>query len=222
MLPLTLATYVLLGAGLLFSVIELGLAAYGVSLFGQSYECVTGYSGYNVETGTCKTPVPGIISFLIFVSLWTMGVTTFFLVFPFLQARKANVSHERLNKWLVPLHIGLLFLTFVFWLAGFADVAAIIGGLNVGGVIAAVEAFGVLNWLIYMALFILSILTAVNVLTHDLPGWQPISRNHGTAATPAAGYNSGVPTYDNAASEGGPHHIINEEPKNDATPEMIA
>lgn len=146
MLPLTIATYSLLGTGLVFAIIELGLTAYGLSYWdGNTYACGENYDGYEVTVTYCKTTAPAIISFLVFTSLWTMLATPFALVYPWYQARRADVSHENLNKWLAPVFIVLFFLTFVFWLAGFADIAYLTGGL-VGDIDAAILAFGVLNW----------------------------------------------------------------------------
>lgn len=72
-----------------------------------------------------------------------------------------------------------------------------------------------------MALFILAILTVVNVVPHDLPGWQPLTTRSGPGTTDAPGtYNSGAPTYN--AVPVAEHHIINEEPKNNGAPEMVA
>ena len=150
MLPLTITIFALVGTGILFSIIDLGLSAYAASAYSSSYDC-SYYSGnpYDGTSGivsaTCKGKVPAAISFLLFTSLWTLLVSPFTLVFPWLQARKASVSHESLNKWLSPLLIVLFSLTWVFWLSAFADIAT----YNIafaGPIIQAAVAFAVLNW----------------------------------------------------------------------------
>lgn len=220
MLPLTITIFALVGTGILFSIIDLGLSAYGASVAGKSYDCSydsgNPYDGtYGVVSATCKGTVPAAISFLLFTSLWTLIVGPFTLVYPWLQARKASVSHESLNRWLSPVIIALFFLTWVFWLSSFADIAT----YNIvysGSIIQAAVAFAVLNWLIFTAVFVLTVILACGILAHDLPGFQPLrTNNRNVAAGP-------TPTYNNSAPMTQDHHIINEEPKNQGYPEMTA
>lgn len=144
MLPLTIATYSLLGTGLAFGIIELGLSAYAVSQTDKTYECYTD-NGFGETIGTCKETVPSVFIYYLFVSIWTFLTTPFALAYPAMQARKAGGSSL---TWLGPVLIGLSFLTSVFWLAAFADLTNLTDGYlsYAGGVIQAMVAFGVLNW----------------------------------------------------------------------------
>jgi len=209
MLPLTIATYSLLGTGLAFGLIELGLSAYAVSQTDKTYECYTD-NGFEETIGTCKETVPSVFIYYLFVSIWTLITTPFALAIPAIQSRNGGGSSS--NTWLAPVLIFRNFLTFVFWLAAFADLTNLTDGYlsYAGGVIQAMVAFGVLNWLIFMTLFILGILTAVDVLSHDLPGWQPMTSRQRSSN---ANYD-GAPSYNIAAAH--------QEPKNETAPEMVA
>jgi hypothetical protein len=142
MFPLTIASYSLLGTGLGFGIIELGLSAYAVSKTDQTYECYTDEG----TIGTCKETVPSVFIFYLFVSIWTLLTTPATIIFPWMLYRQAGGSSS--NTWLGPVMIAKNFLTSVFWLAAFADLTNLTDGYlsYAGGVIQAMVAFGVLNW----------------------------------------------------------------------------
>jgi hypothetical protein len=207
MFPLTIATYSLLGTGLGFGIIELGLSAYAVSKTDRTYECYTDQG----TIGTCKETVPSVFIFYLFVSIWTLITTPATLILPWKWSQQTGSSSS--NTLLGSIMLAKNFLTAIFWLAAFADLANLTDGYlsYAGGVIQAMVAFGVLNWLIFMTLFILGILAVTGVLRHDLLGWQPmISPRQGSSNA----HYDGAPSYNTAAAH--------QEPKNETAPEMVA
>lgn len=224
MLPPTLATFALLGAGLVFAIIELGLGAYVEAKSTIDYR-------YRNSTYHYKIHLSPVWPYLLFTSIWTILTTPFAVAYPFLQSRKAQVSQEALNRWLAPVLLSLYFVTLVFWMAAFADIANVYQatagldawaglGVYLGVAIAvphAALAFGVLAWLVYTAIFILTILAVCNVLPHDLPGYQPLVASSGDV-----NMSTSAPTYHNPVPMSQDHHIIHQEAKNDAVPEMVA
>ena len=134
MLVVDIAILALLGTALVFSIIELGLSAYVVSLTDRSY---------NYGYGTYRTETPGEYAFLLFDSLWTLLVVGVLAALDFFGARRGGVS--RPYPWLGWATLALNFLTWVFWLAGFAALAAFFGG-NPRGVGGALLAFAVMLW----------------------------------------------------------------------------
>jgi hypothetical protein len=145
MLALHIALYVLLGTALLFAIVELGLSAYVVSGYSGSFEEYT-CNGFSCGYQTVKVSTPGILAFLVFVSLWTMIVSVAAAVLPWFYARKGNVT-SKLNMILGISTIVVYFITSVFWLACFADIVTIFGAGNVySDYLNAVVAFAVLLW----------------------------------------------------------------------------
>lgn len=146
MLALDIALLALLGTALVFSIIELGLSAYTVSLHwvhAYTYEDGNGYPEYGYRNGS----PPGEVSFLLFDSLWSMLVCVFLIVFPLVVGRKNNaLSSHNSNKWLTPVTLTLTSLTMVFWLAGFAALAHLYHGADVTDLAAALLAFPILLW----------------------------------------------------------------------------
>ncbi|KAJ5392638.1 hypothetical protein N7509_008128 [Penicillium cosmopolitanum] len=183
MLALHTALYVLLGTALVFAIVELGLSAYVVSGYSgnaEEWSCDAFTCGYH----TVKVSTPGILAFLVFVSLWTMIVSVAAAVLPWFYARKGNVT-SKLNMTLGISTIVVYFITSVFWLACFADIVTIFGAGNVyNDYLNAVVAFAVLLWLIFVALVILTILTAVGVLVSSWPGHQNMRQNRTSGTAP--------------------------------------
>lgn len=125
-----LAILGLMATILVFSIIELGLSAYAVSVTDGTYY------GYRRHT-------PGEYAFLLFNSLWTLLVVGALAVLDFLSGRKGGIS--RPYPWLGWATLGLTFITWVFWLAGFSALAAFFGG-NPQGTAGALLAFAVMLW----------------------------------------------------------------------------
>jgi hypothetical protein len=137
MLALNIILYALLGTSLVFAIIELGLSAYVTSI--SSGTVYDGYYYYDLKP-------PAIVIFLVFSSIWTILVTIAALVLPWYYARKGLVS-AKLNTILAATFVAVYFVTMVFWLACFADLANLVGGyVNIDSYYSAVLAFGVLLW----------------------------------------------------------------------------
>jgi len=117
-----LVLLVLLCTALVFSIIELGLSADAVDL---SIGASVAHDRF---------------SFIVFCSVWTLLLASFFIFFPYFSLRRDT---ERL---LAPLNIALNAVTMIFWLAGFAAVADLFGGGNPQGVAGALLAFAVMLW----------------------------------------------------------------------------
>ena len=154
-----LAILCLLATILVFSVIELGLSAWAVSVTDNRR-----YYGYRSET-------PGEYSFLLFASLWTLLVVGVLGVLDFLSARKGGIS--RPYPWLGWATLVLNFITWVFWLAGFSALAAFFGG-NPRGTLGALLAFAVMLWCVHS-------LSPANAPTNTRPG---SSSPHLSSSTP--------------------------------------
>jgi hypothetical protein len=125
-----LAILGLLGTILVFSIIELGLSAWAVSVTDGTYY------GRRYDS-------PGEFGFLLFASLWTLLVVGVLTVLEFLGGRKGGVSHR--FSWLGWATLATNFVTWVFWLAGFSALAAFYGG-NPRGAAGALLAFAVMLW----------------------------------------------------------------------------
>jgi hypothetical protein len=144
MLALHLTLYALLGAGLVFAVIELGLVAYTISTIDTTEEIPVydGFGDISYETVHIKTP--DVLSFLLFCAVWTLVVGGAALVLPVFFRRRGQ---HGFNPWFAPLLIVIYFMTWVFWLAGFADLANLLGGwISDTAFGSAIVAFGVLEW----------------------------------------------------------------------------
>jgi len=146
MLALHIVLYVLLGTSLTFSIIELGLAGYGTSLYSGNQE-VASYNYYGGLTySTVHVSPPAILIFVLFACCWSMLVCTAALVLPWYYSRKEFVT-PKLNATLGISTIVVYFVTSVFWLASFADIVAELGGGgSVYDIVNAVIAFAVLLW----------------------------------------------------------------------------
>jgi hypothetical protein len=132
------------GTALVLTIVELGLVAYLVWGFGQTFTIPTYTYGIGYTYETFQGTVPPSIAFLMFNSVWTLLVTAAALAVPILFHRR-NAAHH--NSWLAPTLIAVYFVTWVFWLAGFADLATILGPyVNYSAYMDAVLAFGILLW----------------------------------------------------------------------------
>ncbi|OKL62542.1 hypothetical protein UA08_02735 [Talaromyces atroroseus] len=189
MLLLSLILISLLGTALAFSLVELGMVAYGVHYYDQS-ETIEYYCGY-LETcnETIHGHVPDVVSFLMFCAVWSVLATAVAIWLP-LWFHRRDAHHH--NRWLAPGLIAVYFVTWVFWLAGFADLANIIGTAGTG-IIAAILAFAILNWIVYMALFIFSFLAIFDVMTGEWPGYLVMRSRSATDAPAAPAAYTGAP-----------------------------
>ena len=146
MLALHIALYALLGTCFLFSVVELGLCAYVASVWSGTrsvgyYEPFAGYVSKNVDVST-----PGILAFLIFSACWSILVAVAAVVLPWFYTGKGFVT-AKLNAILGVVFAVVYFVTWVFWLACFADIASMLGGFtSYNNYLNAVIAFAVLLW----------------------------------------------------------------------------
>ncbi|RVX68816.1 hypothetical protein B0A52_07471 [Exophiala mesophila] len=153
--------FALLGVALVWSIIELGLSAYAVDVTWRS-------SVANSRFG-----------FLVFASLWTILVTAFFILFPMFSRRSGGGEARCMS----PLTLVLNAVTMIFWLAGFAAVADMYISAP-GGTTGAILAFGVMLWLIFLALLVLNVLAAFGILRSDRLGHGRLTG--GKSAPPAA------------------------------------
>ncbi|OJJ51776.1 hypothetical protein ASPZODRAFT_127907 [Penicilliopsis zonata CBS 506.65] len=186
MLALHITLAALLGTALVFGIIELGLVAYGVSLYTKSYtveEC-TLYSCYDEHV---HGSAPAITIFMLFSAIWTVLGTVVAAVLPWWYAEKKRVLvTKQMNQGCFAGLIIFYFVTMVFWLASFADIASILDGeTSVFDIINAIIAFAVLLWLVFMALFILTILAVCDVLKSEWPGYLSLKETSATTTTPA-------------------------------------
>ena len=150
MLALHIALYAITGTCFAFSVIELGLCAYVVAVFTGSrtesyYDFLTG----NEVSQTVHVSTPGILAFLVFSAVWSMLVSVVGLGLPSLLTSKGKAT-VKLNSILGVIFAVLYGVTWVFWLACFADIAANLDGItSYNDYLNAVIAFAVLLWYIY-------------------------------------------------------------------------
>lgn len=132
--------YALLGTAFVFAVIELGLSAYTQSLF----ESASRYSYY--------TAAPPVVGLLIFASILTMLVTGSALFVPWFFASRGPLSRS-FKTIMSIVHVGTYFVTMVFWLAGFADLANIMGpNVGMSRHADAMLAFAILLWYVHVPL----------------------------------------------------------------------
>lgn len=149
MLALHIALFALLGSSLVLSVVQLGLTAYVVTFWGgtrrqYSYSLSDGYSYRTIRAST-----PEILAFLVFVACWSILVTIAGLVLPWFYTRKGTTT----GKLNTILGIGFAVaygVTMVFWLAGFGDLVAKLGGASSSDYVNAVIAFAVILWLVLL------------------------------------------------------------------------
>ncbi|KPI43175.1 uncharacterized protein AB675_6857 [Cyphellophora attinorum] len=184
-----LALIPLYGLALLFSIIELGISAYAVSLWD--------------DNRFTRNHTPSEYSFLLFASIWTILALVVVGLLDFLR-------HGRYS-WLGWAVLGLNFVTWIFWLSGFAALAAFFGG-TATGTAGALLAFAVMLWyviiwrsahrarpgpvtyvedsnltlthltpnrLIFTAILILNALTAFSVLRSERHSHRPLFSREG-------------------------------------------
>lgn len=141
----------LLGTALAFSFIQLGLLAHAISILNQVVEVPVYDYGFGFTYETTKIGTPAIIAFLMFAAVWSILVSAAALGLPLFFHSKGQ---HACNAWLAPALIAVYFVTWVFWLAGFADLAAVVGDSLVGSpYIDAIIAFGVLLWWEYIYIY---------------------------------------------------------------------
>lgn len=145
----------LLAISLVFAIIELGLSAYIVSVwttttaysvYDPNYAGL-GYGGYDFYTTTSRSSAPDPINFLLFTSLWTILIVPACLAILFLNQSKRTFCTDSAGqpaKWLTPATLALNGVTMVFWLAGFAALADLLGGNAPQGLVGALLAFAVM------------------------------------------------------------------------------
>ena len=134
MLPTDLTILILLVSGLTFSIIELGLSAYIISVL-DTYSTYNGYGNI----------VPGWLAFLLFASLWTIVRTLFRLIRLIRRTkRSAYDAGSQPAKWVPILTLVINAVTMIFWLAGFAAYASLLGGFAPTGIYGALLAFAVM------------------------------------------------------------------------------
>ncbi|KAJ5413590.1 hypothetical protein N7465_005895 [Penicillium sp. CMV-2018d] len=190
MLALNIVLYSLLGTSLVFAIIELGLSAFITAAYSGMQEIQTwsAYSGYSYSQVNVKPPA--ILIFLVFSSVWTILVVVGALVLPWYYTRKDFVT-AKLNTVLAAIFVAIYFITMVFWLACFADLASLLGGgTSINPYYNAILAFGVLLWLLFVALVVFTILAMCGVLVSDWAGYQSLKKENGvgvhqTTASPA-------------------------------------
>lgn len=145
MIALHIALYTILATSLVFAVIELGLCAYVATFYGGTYQkyyynASGGYSYQDVKVST-----PSIVAFLIFSAVWTILITPGGVVLSWFYTRK-GVS-EKISTILGIVFAVVYFVTMVFWLACFADIASYLDGFtSFNDYYNAVIAFAVLLW----------------------------------------------------------------------------
>ena len=146
MLVLHYILYALLGTGIAFAIIELGLSAYVAAIWGGTYEAAYWDPVLGYEYGQVHVSTPGILIFLVFASCWTILISAAALLLPWFYTRKASVRTS-MNAILGVGLAAVYFATMVFWLACFADIATMLGGgTSLSSYLNAVIAFAVLLW----------------------------------------------------------------------------
>ncbi|KAF7714013.1 Uncharacterized protein PECH_000539 [Penicillium ucsense] len=187
MIVLHVALFAILGTCLVFSIIELGLTAFVVSFFGGTHQEETWdpYSGYSLTDVHYSTP--GILSLMLFSAIWSILVSIAAVVLPWTYTRKGVPASRKLNTILGVSFIVTFFVTSVFWLACFADIAAQLGGdVSLSDYLNAMIAFAVLLWLLFLALGILAVLSTCGVLVSDWPGYQSMRKGVAPEQLPAS------------------------------------
>lgn len=121
-----LALIPLYGLAFIFAIIEMGISAWAVSLWdGNRFT---------------RRATPSEYGFLLFASLWTILVIAVFGVLDFLRGGRFS--------WLSMAVLVVNFVTWVFWLSGFAALAAFFGGTATGAA-GALLAFAVMLWYVF-------------------------------------------------------------------------
>ncbi|KAJ5658899.1 hypothetical protein N7507_005350 [Penicillium longicatenatum] len=181
MIAFHIALYAILATSLVFAIIELGLCAYVATFYGGTYQELyyNAYGSYGYKN--VKTSTPPILAFLIFSACWTILITTGGVALSWFYTRK-GVS-GKISTILGIVFTLVYFVTMVFWLACFADIASYLGGfVSFNDYFNAVIAFAVLLWLLFLALFILSVLALCGVLVSDWVGYQSMRKSQADKA----------------------------------------
>ena len=127
-MSLDLIIFALLLTSLVFTIIQLGLSAYIVSLTANRFYSVSTYD------------------YLLFCSIWSFLVTGFLIIWAYLARSKSPIAKNGSEKWLSPMTLTLNFVTMVFWLAAFASLADMYHGYNPQNTLGAQLAFAVMLW----------------------------------------------------------------------------
>jgi len=131
------------GVAALFSLIELGLAAYGVSVFDKTYYYDDGFGDTYSYTYNF-----GSLNFILFAALWTLLL----LIYLGVSIRMPHIQH-------IFATVALLAVTMIFWFAGFISLAVFLGstidgfcssGIGPCGVLDAITAFAAFLWVIFV------------------------------------------------------------------------
>ncbi|KOC16425.1 integral membrane protein [Aspergillus flavus AF70] len=177
--------FVLLSTTFVFAVVELGLTGHLVSYFSQGskeYRYDPSRNGYTSQTVTVA--VPPILAFILFNSVWTMLVSAATAVIPRVFRTKAD-TNPALNKLITIGLLVLYFVTTVFWLASFADMAARLSyAAGKSDYVNAVIAFAVLIWFLFCALTLVVVLGICGVFKSDLPGYRALGKQDPPATAP--------------------------------------
>ncbi|KAK9577469.1 hypothetical protein V6Z90_009145 [Aspergillus fumigatus] len=176
----------LLGVAFVFAVIELGLGSHiaSISTGSRKIPFYDPSSSWGYSYKTIKYSVPGIVAFQIFTSVWTMLVSVAAFLLPWFLRVKAAPG-TRLNTIITGALGGAYFVTMVFWLACFADIATKLDELGAtSDYYNAVIAFAVLSWLLFVALFVIVVLAILGILECDAPGYAGMRKRAATQATP--------------------------------------
>ncbi|KAH1369556.1 hypothetical protein KXV22_005058 [Aspergillus fumigatus] len=176
----------LLGVAFVFAVIELGLGGHiaSISTGSRKIPFYDPSSSWGYSYKTIKYSVPGIVAFQIFTSVWTMLVSVAAFLLPWFLRVKAAPG-TRLNTIITGALGGAYFVTMVFWLACFADIATKLDELGAtSDYYNAVIAFAVLSWLLFVALFVIVVLAILGILECDAPGYAGMRKRAATQATP--------------------------------------
>ncbi|GFF38850.1 hypothetical protein IFM58399_05377 [Aspergillus lentulus] len=174
---------VLLGVAFVFALIELGLGGHiaAVSTGSRKIPVYDSSSAWGYSYRTIKFSVPGILAFQIFTAVWTMLVSVAAFLLPWFLRVKAAPG-TRLHSIITGVLGGVYFVTMVFWLACFADIAAKLDGLGASSdYYNAVIAFAVLSWLLFVALFVIVVLAMLGILECDAPGFASMRKREGAA-----------------------------------------
>lgn len=137
----------------LFSIIELGLTAYVVSVYDGRWD--NGYSYYGSNS-------PDRVNFMVFNSVWSLLVLAYIGLTPLYMT---SIFH-RLAA------LGLEAVTMIFWFAGSIALAVFIGvprcqGNSFCGSIQAAVAFGFFLWAIFLFLVVLDGIEAMKSRRHS-------------------------------------------------------
>ncbi|KAH2515807.1 hypothetical protein KXW40_006170 [Aspergillus fumigatus] len=161
----------LLGVAFVFAVIELGLGGHiaSISTGSRKIPFYDPSSSWGYSYKTIKYSVPGIVAFQIFTSVWTMLVSVAAFLLPWFLRVKAAPG-TRLNTIITGALGGAYFVTMVFWLACFADIATKLDELGAT--------------LLFVALFVIVVLAILGILECDAPGYAGMRKRAATQATP--------------------------------------